>query len=75
MGNPELNPALKSVVEELNKLADNKLKGFDKKPIKARKHKGPGRPQDRIAYTSEGEQILENEGDLRKGDTNPYDGE
>lgn len=73
MNNPEFNP--KSVMAELNALAENKLKSFDKKPIKPRKHKGPGKPQDRIAYTSEGEQILENEGELRKGDTNPYDGE
>ena len=75
MNNPELNPFLRAVMDDMEILAKKKLKGPDKKSIKPRKHKGPGRPQDRIAYTSEGEQILENEGELRKGDTNPYDGE
>lgn len=74
MNNPELNPLLKIAMEDVEILANKKLKDFDKKPIKPRKHKGPGKPQDRIVYTSEGEQIL-NDGDLRKGDTNPYDGE
>lgn len=74
MSNPELNPLLKAALDDVEILANKKLKGFDKKPIKPIKHKGPGKPQDRIAYTSEGERIL-NEGELRKGDTNPYDGE